>query len=69
MERPYWFFESTFIFKKYYGNVKYMYEGMQFENLDAFEKDKELLINCYPYVSRNLSEKELSEAKMSYELD
>lgn len=46
-----------------------MYEGMQFENLDAFEKDKELLINCYPYVSRNLSEKELSEAKMSYELD
>lgn len=46
-----------------------MYEEMQFENLEAFEKYKELLINCYPYVSRNLSEKELSEAKISYELD
>ena len=39
-----------------------MQNGNGFENQEAFEDYKKLLINTYPYVTREMEEKEIREA-------
>ena len=42
-----------------------MQKAEGFENQDAYEEYKNLLLNMYPYITRNLSEEEKEEAIMS----
>lgn len=40
-----------------------MFEGKGFENQEAFDTYSDLILNCYQYISRNLSEEEKEFAK------
>lgn len=42
-----------------------MYEGIGFENEQAFSDYKDFIIDCYPYITRNLSEDEIQSASFS----
>lgn len=42
-----------------------MNDGKGFENVEAFEDYKQFLLNVYPYVTRDLSDKEKQDAVMS----
>lgn len=42
-----------------------MSEGKVFANEQAFEDYKDILIKCYPYIARNLSNAEIQSAELS----
>lgn len=46
-----------------------MYAGVSFSNEQALENYKNLLINCYPYVSRNMNRSEDESAKLDYQIN
>lgn len=39
-----------------------MYEGRGFANKEAFESYKDLIIKCYPYITRDLTKNEIENA-------
>ncbi len=45
-----------------------MYDGKGFENKEAFEDYKSLLVKMYPYITRDMTEEELQEAILDSEL-
>lgn len=58
-------FINPYIFLKHIMSVmNCMYEDKGFENKEAFENYKNLVIRCYPYVSRNMTEKEIESARI-----
>lgn len=45
-----------------------MYDGEGFENKEAFEDYKDLLLNVYPYIARNISDEEKESAIICNEI-
>ncbi|WP_207637638.1 hypothetical protein [Clostridium thermobutyricum] len=43
-----------------------MYAGIGFANEEAFEEYKSLVIICYPYVTRDMTEEETKSCEMSF---
>lgn len=43
-----------------------MYDGIGFANEEAFEEYKSLVIRCYPYVTRDMTEEEIKSCEMSF---
>lgn len=41
------------------------YEGLGFDNKNALENYKNLIISCYPYICRDLEDKDIQEATHS----
>lgn len=59
-------FTNPYLFIKHIMSVlNCMYEDKGFENKDAFEAYKDLIIKCYPYVSRDMNDREKESATMS----
>ncbi len=57
-------FTNPFLFMKHIMSViNSMYDKEGFANKEAFETYKELVLNCYPYVTRNLTDTEAQTAK------
>lgn len=58
-------FTNPYLYLKHIMSVmNNMYEGTGFANKQAFEDYKKLIIECYPYVARNLSDGERQSATM-----
>lgn len=59
-------FTNPYLFLKHIMSVlNCMYEDKGFENEEAFEAYKDLIIKCYPYISKSMTEKEKESARMS----
>jgi hypothetical protein len=59
-------FTNPYLYLKHIMSVmNNMYGGTGFENQQAFDDYKNLLIQCYPYVARNLSPAEIQSAQIS----
>lgn len=58
-------FINPYLFLKHITSImNRMYEGRGFENKEAFENYKNLVISCYPYVARNMTETEIKSARI-----
>lgn len=57
-------FLNPYLFIKHVmGIMNSMYEEKGFESSEAFEQYKDLIIKCYPYVTRDMDKKDLEEVR------
>lgn len=59
------FFNPYFFIKYIMAIMNNMYEGNGFANKEAFESFKDVIIKCYPYVTRDLSEAEKANVEFA----
>lgn len=59
-------FTNPYLYIKHIMSVfNSMYDGVGFENKEAFEAYKDLLIKIYPFVTRDMTEEEIQSAMLA----